>query len=92
MPDKIAVAKFDSAAAAMRAASALEEAGVPAAAIQRQSGAPAHNPFEQSAGDIWDWLLGEESSVRDKSIWRGGANAMPSPSLFPRRTQNLPRR
>jgi hypothetical protein len=75
MPDKVVVARFDSEAAAMQAVSALEKSGVPAAAIRRQTGAPAHEPSEQSAGDIWDWLLGEESPVRDKSIWRGGARA-----------------
>jgi hypothetical protein len=74
MPDKVVVARFDSEAAAMQAVSALEKSGVPAAAIRRQTGAPAHEPSEQSAGDIWDWLLGEESPVRDKSIWRGGAS------------------
>jgi hypothetical protein len=75
MPDKVVVARFDSEAATMQAASALVGSGVPPGAIQRQAGAPAHEPSEQSAGDIWDWLLGEESPVRDKSIWRGGARA-----------------
>ena len=74
MPDEVVVARFDSEAAAMQAANALEGSGVPAAAIRRQTGATAHEPSEQSAGDIWDWLLGEESPVRDKSIWRGGAS------------------
>jgi hypothetical protein len=75
MPDKVVVARFDSEAATMQAASALVGSGVPPGAIQRQVGAPAHEPSEQSAGDIWDWLLGEESPVRDKSIWRGGGGA-----------------
>ena len=75
MPDKVVVAKFDSEAAALQAAGALEASGVAATAIRQQTGAPAHEPSEQSAGDIWDWLLGEESPVRDKSIWRGGGSA-----------------
>ncbi|MBN9560181.1 MAG: hypothetical protein J0H14_05555 [Alphaproteobacteria bacterium] len=73
MLEKVVVARFDSEAAAIEAAGALERSGVPAAAIRRQTGEPAHHPSEQSAGDIWDWLLGEESPVRDKSIWRGHA-------------------
>jgi hypothetical protein len=75
MPDKIVVAKFDSEAAALHAAGALEASGIAATAIRQQTGAPAHEASEQSAGDIWDWLLGEESPVRDKSIWRGGGGA-----------------
>jgi len=75
MPDKVVVPRFDSEAATMQAASALVGSGVPPGAIQRQVGAPAHEPSEQSAGDIWDWLLGEESPVRDKSIWHGTAAA-----------------
>ena len=75
MTDKVLVAKFDSEAAARQAAGALEASGVSATAIRQQTGALAHEPSEQSAGDIWDWLLGEESPVRDKSIWRGGGGA-----------------
>jgi len=75
MPDKVVVARFGSEAAAIEAAGALERAGVPAAAIRRQIGEPAHHPSEQNAGNIWDWLLGEESPVRDKSIWHGTAAA-----------------
>lgn len=75
MPDKVVIARFDSEADAMQAARTLEASGISAAAIRRQTGAPAPDPSDQNAGSIWDWLLGEESPVPDKSLWRGGTAA-----------------
>jgi hypothetical protein len=76
MADRVILASFDNAETAAHAERELATVGgVAPAAISRhaQKGAPAHHPSEQSAGGLWDWLLGEESPVRDASIYRRSA-------------------
>lgn len=91
MTDKVLVAKF-SEAAARQAAGALEASGVSATAIRQQTGALAHEPSEQSAGDIWDWLLGEGARSATSRFGQAEVVPLPSPSLFPRQRLSPPRR
>jgi hypothetical protein len=78
MPNTFIVASFDTDAAADEAIRRLEAEGVPSNTISRHAqgqrledrGASAHEPSEQSAGSVWDWILGEESPVRDNSIYQ----------------------
>lgn len=78
MPEQTIVAVYATAAAADAAAEELRASGVAAQAIERHAGvkgAEAYAPEQQSRGSVWDWLLGEESPVRDKSIYSRSAEA-----------------
>lgn len=86
MPNTFIVALFNTDAGADEAVRRLEAEGVPSNTISRHAksqGAPAHGPGEQSAGSVWDWILGEESPVRDNSIYQrsveGGSKVIAVP-------------
>ena len=70
------VAVFKTDAEASAAVEALRQAGVAPSDIRRSSGGtgmPAFEPQDQNSGSLMDWILGEESPVRDKSIYSGSA-------------------
>jgi hypothetical protein len=72
------VAVYSSEASAQAACRDLQENGVSANQIQSYSGvkgAAAFEPQDQDSGSLMDWLLGEESPVRDKSIYRSAGGS-----------------
>jgi hypothetical protein len=78
MPQTFIIAWFDTEDSADGAVRRLETEGIPSNTVRRYGkvkGAPGHEPGEQSAGGFWDWVLGEESPVRDSSIYRRSMEA-----------------
>jgi hypothetical protein len=75
MPNTFIVALFDTDASADEAIRRLEAEGVPSNTISRHAqvqglegrGAPAHQPGEQSAGSVWDWILSQAAAASSPS-------------------------
>ena len=66
------IASFDSEERAQAVMRDLEQSGIRIDGMRQHlgaKGAAAIAPQDQSSGSLMDWLLGEESPVRDKSIY-----------------------